>query len=123
MIQLDQMVCSVYLAVQLKEFGIPQLSQFYYKQLNNTVVYGRADRNILCSAYTSDELLNLFQYPIEKDGYTYHLSIEHYRDDYEILLRGNQIDAEEIFYKKRNKKLADALAELLVHLYELEFFE
>ena len=123
MIQADQQVCSVYNALQLKEFELPQMSLMYYQKLSNKLVFGRNSNNVLCSAYTSDELLNQFPYPIEKDGYTYDLTIRPLKYDFEIRLEGNQIDAEKIFYKKTNKSLADGLAHLLIHLYELEFFK
>lgn len=123
MIKAENQVCSLYKAVQLKEFEVPQISLFYYQKLTNKLVFGRNSDNVLCSAYTTDELLSQFPYPVEKDGYTYFLTILPLKTDFEIRLEGNQIDAEKIFYKNNTNNLADGLAALLIYLYELEFFK
>ncbi len=111
--------CSIYNALQLKEFLFPQRSQFYYENLSSKIIYGRND-NMLCSAYLADELLNFIPNPIEKDGYTYQLTIIK-SDIYHIELRGNQIDGDELVYRTQNKNLADALAKTLIFLIENDF--
>ncbi len=74
--QLEQLVCSLELARQLKEAGVPQESQFYwtnsYLERHRYVIGDRHENSVesdpgIAAAFTPEELLRLF--PKEIDGH------------------------------------------------------
>lgn len=114
-------VCSIYKALQLKEFFVPQNAIFYYENLSSNITFGK-NENSLTAAFQATELLALIPNPIEKDGYTYTLSVIR-GSAYRIEIAGNQIDADELVFRTEDKNLPDALAASLIFLIENEFVD
>lgn len=114
-------LCSIYKSLQLKEFFVPQSATFYYENLTSKITYGRTEQS-LAAAFQATELLALIPNPIEKDGYTYSLSIVR-GSAYHVHILGNQIDGDDIMFETSDKNLPDALAKALIFLIENDFLD
>lgn len=119
--KIDHQVVSIYNAIKLKEYHVPQLAEFFYENLSGKLTRGQSDKS-LCAAYLTDELFRFIPGILEKDGFTYNIVI-HRTERFTLEVVGNQIDNQAMVYRIEHERLADAVAALLIYLIEYEFLE
>ena len=129
---IEDQVVSVEVAKKLKEIGVEQESLFYWRVWNDETVdcaigyedydFSGAGRKIVerISAFTVAELMEQLPAVIETKAGRYRLTIEKYEHLWYVSYIGTAGDALETIL---NKKLADALGEMLIWLVERGYVE